>query len=221
MRRIWAVAAAFVCVATTAVAAVDFWNAKPYTEWSPKEVETILSDSPWARKISVVVPIPPRETIDAGGRGGRGDDGGGGRGFPVPAPQLKMTITWRSALPVREALARSDNGTAQPVSEQPLLDRPEHYLITLSGLPARYQRVIGSAATTSFLRRGAKAPIALFQGGIQQGAGGVLTLVFAFPRTDPIVVDDKEVEFVTTIGTIEIKQKFKLKDLVINGQLEL
>ena len=60
MPRTWTVAAVFVGVVTTAAAAVDFWNAKPYTEWSQKEVETVLTDSPWARKISVVVPIPPR-----------------------------------------------------------------------------------------------------------------------------------------------------------------
>jgi hypothetical protein len=205
------------------MAASNFWEGKPYTEWSTKEVETILADSPWVRKLSVVVQSPPRAT-DEGGGGGRGGGGGGdtgGRGFPVPAPQLKMTLTWRSAMPVREALARSTDGGAAVVDGQPVLERPQHYLLTLSGLPARYQRQVPSAEKTSFLKPGSKTPIPPFQGGIQQATPGTLTLVFAFSRATPIVLDDKEVEFVTTIGTLEIKQKFKLKDLVVNGQLEL
>ena len=203
-------------------AASNFWDAKPYTEWSPKEVETILTDSPWVRKLSVVIQTPPRASEDGGG-GGRGGGGGGdvgGRGFPVAAPQLKLTLTWRSAQPVREALARSNNGNAETVDGKPVLERPAQYLFTLSGVPARYQRLLPDAAKTTFLKRGSKPPIALLQGGIQQD-GGLLTLVFAFPRTDPIVLDDREVEFVVTIGTLEIKHKFKLKDLVVNGQLEL
>jgi len=215
--------ASFVVASAGLVGASNFWDAKPYTEWSPKEMETILTDSPWVRKLSVVVQSPPRATDDGGGGGGgRGGGGGGdvgGRGFPVPAPQLKLTLTWRSALPVREALSRSGDTVAP--GGQSMLDPPQHYLLTLSGVPARYQRLVPSAATTSFLKRGTKPPIALLQGGIQQDSGGLLTLIFAFPRTDPIVLDDKEVEFVTAIGTLEIKHKFKLKDLLVNGQLEL
>jgi hypothetical protein len=202
--------------------AANFWDAKPYTDWSQKEVEEMLTDSPWARKLSVVVPIPPRASNDdAGGRGGRGGDDAGGRGFPVPSPQLKLVITWRSALPVRQALIRLPNGATNAGVEQlPLLEQPPRYMITLSGVPARYSRATASAGTTSFLRRGKKPPIALEEGAMQAG-GATLTLLFAFPRTDPITLDDREVEFVTTIGTIEIKKKFTLKDLVFNGQLEL
>jgi hypothetical protein len=54
-----------------------------------------------------------------------------------------------------------------------------------------------------------------------QAGGATLTLIFAFPRTDPITLADRDVEFVTAIGTIEIKKKFALKDLVFNGELEL
>jgi hypothetical protein len=205
------------------LSAVNFWDAKPYTEWSEKEVEEMLSDSPWAHKLSVVVPIPPRpENDDAGGRGGRGGGAdGGGRGFPVPSPQLKLVITWRSALPVRQALIRLPNGaTNAGVDQQPLLEPSPLYVITVAGVPARYAKATASAGTTTLLRRGKKAPIALAQGGLQQG-GAVFTMIFAFPRTDAITLDDRDVEFVTTIGTIEIKKKFTLKDLVFNGHLEL
>ncbi len=225
MRQKWTVAAVLWMLGAASLAATSFWEAKSYTEWSEKEVEEMLSDSPWARRLSVVVPIPPRASEDnLAGRGGGADDGGGrgGRGgFPVPSPQLKLVITWRSAQPVRQALIRLPNGaTSANVDQVPLLERPAYYTITLAGVPTRYTRATATAATTTFLRPGKKAPIALAQGGMQAG-GATLTLVFAFPRTDPITLDDKDVEFVTTLGTIEIKKKFNLKDLVFNGELEL
>jgi hypothetical protein len=224
MRHRWMAAALLWTLGAASLAATNFWEAKAYTEWSEKEVEELLTDSPWARKLSVVIPIPPRAGgDDATGRGGGrgGDDGGGGRGFPVPSPQLKLAITWRSAMPVRQALIRLPNGASNAaVDQRPLLERPEFYIVTIAGVPARFSRATATAGTTSFLRRGKKMPIALAQGGLQQD-GATLTLVFAFPRTDPITLDDKEVEFVTTLGTIEIKKKFSLKEMVVSGQLEL
>jgi|SRR5580765_379652 len=210
-------AAAMCCAAVAGLAAANFWESKPYTEWSPKEVEAILGDSPWTKKVSIVVQRPPRPSDDGGGRGG-GD--GLARGFPIPDPQLKMTLTWRSARPVREALSRLNNGDLL-IDGKPLAEQPEHYLFTLSGVPANLRRSVPDAAKTSFLKREGKTPIPLLQGGIQPGTAATLTLIFAFPRTDPIVAGDKEVEFVTTIGTLEIKQKFKLKDLTVGGELAL
>jgi len=221
MRSKFIVAAVLCTLGAAGLAAADFWTTKAYTEWSQKEVEQMLTDSPWARRVSVVIPIPPRVSGDAGGRGGRGGDDTGGRGFPVPAPQIRMVVTWRSALPVRQALIRLPNGATNAAADQnPLLEQPPSYIITVSGVPARFSRATETAGETSFLRRGKKPPIALAQGGMQQ-AGQLLTLIFAFPRTDPITLDDKDVEFVTKIGTVEIKKKFALKDLVFNGVLEL
>ena len=45
--------------------------------------------------------------------------------------------------------------------------------------------------------------------------------MFRFPKTDPISLDDKEVEFTTKIGTMTIRRKFKLSDMKVRGQLEL
>jgi hypothetical protein len=42
--------------------------------------------------------------------------------------------------------------------------------------------------------------------------------MFGFPRTDPITVADREVEFSTTIGPYHLRRKFRVKDMVINGE---
>ena len=59
-----------------AFAASDFWNKKPFAEWSEQEIEQLKTKSPWAKKIR-------GEMAGGGGRagGGGGDEaGGGGRG---------------------------------------------------------------------------------------------------------------------------------------------
>lgn len=79
-------------------------------------------------------------------------------------------------------------------------------------IPAFYQRGGG--------RGGGFAPPA---GGFGGGRGGFGTfdVYFLFPRTDGYTVEDKEVEFVTKIGKVNIKRKFKFKDMVYNGKLEM
>ena len=43
---------ALIMGASTLVGA-DFWEKKKFSEWSPKEVAKMLSDSPWAKGFSV------------------------------------------------------------------------------------------------------------------------------------------------------------------------
>jgi hypothetical protein len=48
-----------------------------------------------------------------------------------------------------------------------------------------------------------------------------MDVLFAFPRSMPFTADDKEVEFITKLGTSTLKYKFKLKDMVVNGKLDM
>src|SRR5947208_1876014 len=52
-----------------ALGANDFWNKKPGGDWTPEEIKTLRTKSPWARKA--------HSESAGGGRGG----GGGGGGF--------------------------------------------------------------------------------------------------------------------------------------------
>ena len=45
--------------------------------------------------------------------------------------------------------------------------------------------------------------------------------IFLFPKTIAIDMDDKEVEFSTKLGQTQVRTKFKLKDMVFNGKLDL
>jgi hypothetical protein len=37
----------------------------------------------------------------------------------------------------------------------------------------------------------------------------------------PFTVEDREVEFITKLGASTLKYKFKLKDMVLNGKLDM
>ena len=58
-------------------------------------------------------------------------------------------------------------------------------------------------------------------GALANLAAALLVVVFGFPKTDAITVEDKEVEFVTSLGLTDIKKKFNLADMKFHGQLEL
>ena len=203
------------------VLAAEFWDAKPFAEWSDKDVQRMLTDSPWAHPLSVVVQRSPTETgdINAGGRGG-GDDTGRG-GFPTPLPQLKLIVQWRSAQPMRQAVARRDFGDKIPADVRETLERDDSiYVVTVLGLPMRFAAAAGSAKQATFLKRDGRPPIAATEGGPQQ-SGNTLALVFGFPRADAITPQDNEVEFATKLGDLEIKRKFRLKEMVAAGHLQL
>lgn len=46
-------------------------------------------------------------------------------------------------------------------------------------------------------------------------------ILFYFPKTSPITLDDKEVTFQTMIGRTKLEHKFDLKKMTRNGKLEL
>lgn len=62
----------FLFLAGMALWAADVWVAKPYTEWTDKDIQKIMSDSPWSKRVTV--------TFEFAGGGGGGGGRGGARG---------------------------------------------------------------------------------------------------------------------------------------------
>ena len=222
------------------LAAADFWQ-KPYTEWSDKDVTKMLNDSPWAKSASLSMSAPggggggpAMPPGGGGGFGGRGGpQGGGGSEYGPGAqgsgpPSFDVVARWQSALPMRQALVRLKFGAeaeksaeAGKILEQQ--DRP--YEIVLSGsmgmfLGGKPEEAAHALSDVSFLSSRRTGEIKAVQ--IEVGKPGkTMDVVFAFPRSMPFTVEDKEVELVTKLGTSTLKYKFKLKDMVVNGKLEM
>jgi hypothetical protein len=110
-------------------------------------------------------------------------------------------------------------------AQQILASANDVYLVVLEGLPERMARMGGgrlqeTLKKTTMLKRGSKEPLAPAQ--VQIGVADKQVLIyFAFPKTDAIVLEDKEVEFVSKVGPAEFKRKFKLADMVVDGKLTL
>ncbi len=88
MLRILAAAA----LATSVLWAGGFWEKKPYTEWSQKEVAKLLTNSPWASRYVILLGPgrvgPGSEARVPGGfGGGPGGYGGGVPGGPAGGPR--------------------------------------------------------------------------------------------------------------------------------------
>ena len=223
------IAIAIVWLAVCAVlTAADFWEEKELTDWSDRDVQRMMSNSPWAKRITVVFPRPPRAAINdsvggaqaagRGGFGGRGGDALGGR------QQSRLVVQWRSALPMRQAIVRGrigEGGALDSAGRQLLAQVPTAYFVVVSGLPRPFARLDPAAlmAETRLERRG-KPPILPIQASAQPEGNGA-ALVYLFPRDDAITLADDEVEFVTEVAEASIKRKFELEDMVINGQLQL
>ena len=137
---------------------------------------------------------------------------------------MKVTVRWESAKPVRDARKK-------PVRPE---DAP-FYVISAGALPAadggwgrddgstspedRKKRMEQHLKEVTRLERKGHDPLVVDHV-ILVEANGVRYLVFYFPRDPhPIVADDREVIFVTSLGPLEIRAKFALKSMGFGSEL--
>ncbi|MCS7315084.1 MAG: hypothetical protein RMI94_07860 [Bryobacterales bacterium] len=164
---------------------------------------------------------------------GAGEEGGGmGRGGSLPAPDVIPTVTvhvrWRTALPIKQALVRARFGNeaaSSPEAAKFLSTQETHHIIEIAGVPAPMLRVKPEELKAGAqLRIKDKPPI---QAVDLKGARDEnrFNLYFIFPREQQgvplIVLEDKEVEVVLKAGPLDIRRKFRLKEMIFEGRLEI
>ena len=219
----------------------DFWVKKDFTQWTDEEVRRIMTNSPWSKETTVNAPAgelggrgPQRSAApvevdpNAGGGGGRGGRGGRGGGDASSTPtqaQITLTVSWRSALPLRKAVVKSRIGASSEVPadlQQSLAKASEDYVVVVSGVPAVMARMIQDPVrlNRSSLKVGKRAPIVPKSVDFQARTQSV-DVLFIFPKNEPITLEDKEAELDLLLGPMEAKKKFTLKDMLYNGKLEM
>jgi hypothetical protein len=210
--------------------AADFWQTKPFTEWADKDLTKMISNSPWAKEFSVEMAGGAAGGGGGGKKGGGGTRDGGQTGAADAgggAPSITLTIRWASALPVKQALVRMSfkgDAATSPEAKQRLEANEPDYVIVVSGL--NRGMVLGSADELKQAMMGATALVIKGKEPIKAKdfrivGQGKMDAVFAFPKANPITEDDKEVEFQSKVGMNIIRQRFRLKDMMFNGKLEL
>lgn len=223
--------------------AADFWEKKAPEDWSSEEVETVLTDSPWAQAVSISFIGDTSQPIGGSSRGGgigfpgsrsprsgpttrtgQPDGGWGGRFAAVGAESRAFregdaVVRWSSALPIRQALERA--GAADSAPRPELLD--DYYVVSLSRVPPGMARLVdepeqlrAAARLTPKDRPAVRAERIEIRP--QPGTPGV---DFCFPRSAGLTADDHQVAFELVAEDYELKVKFKPRDMVYRGRLEL
>jgi hypothetical protein len=227
--------------------AADFWQSKPFTSWSDKDIQRMLTNSPWSREVSIgPAQAAGRDILGADGPSPRTPNtqvsspeiGGASQapteldGIPAVPQRIEVVLRWQTALPVRQALIRARYGaeaTTSPAAKQALDHDESEYIVDVSGIPAAMLR--GDAEKIKQAARmaaslSAKGKETLHSTRVEfseppQTLSPTVDAFFSFPRSTVFTLDDKEVEFSARIGDAILKYRFRLKDMVFNGKLEL
>ncbi|NDQ57049.1 MAG: hypothetical protein GZ088_08250 [Acidipila sp.] len=150
-----------VVIIATVVYAGDVWRDKPYKAWTQKDVQKILSDSPWVKTAHVSASWRtgdrshvPYDTAGTANQAGGADVGtySTGPGGPTSANSGSMAqnaailasakneanfvVSWFSAHTVQQALARGQvlsGAMTETDADKALVAEFEEYAITVSG----------------------------------------------------------------------------------------
>lgn len=210
-------------VLTTALYGAGFWDKKDFKQWTPKEVEKMYMDSPWSKRVSIPMGAPMAAFsgggapgggrrggggggggggipgAGGGGGGGRRGGGGGGGQMPQQAPSLNLQIRFAEAAPIKHAKVKFNMGESTELTPQMqmyLENQEPYYIVAVEGLPAimaRFEEEPEKLAATARLRRKKKDDI--YPAKVEVQAQQRATLIYYFPQADPIVLEDREVEF--------------------------
>jgi hypothetical protein len=119
--------------AAAVASAAEIWD-KPFMEWSEKEIEKVLTDSPWAGKATLT---HEKEGANLG---------------PI---DLTLMVNVRSATPVRMALVRRQLAAgleASPDLEKNLSMPHNRYAFAIEKIPQIYQQQLTKSAQIAVLR---------------------------------------------------------------------
>ena len=234
----------------TTLGAAEFWESKPFQTWSAKDIEELRTRSPWAHGLSAAVPVAEilvfggegrraaaGSTLSANAGQTRTPIGGADRTLAIPAesePQaadtrvIPMIIRWDSALPLRLARLRekySDEVLTSAAAGKSIQQEATEYIVFVSGFPplneshiqSGLDRALLEGATPRTRGRDAVKPLDVDIA----PRGRLLDVTLTFPKTMPFTIQDQEVEFSMSAGSLHVKHKFRLKDMVYQGSLAL
>jgi len=217
--------------------------------WAQETSATIVD--PYDAIEPTLAPLPgAKEAGIAGPSTGPRWDGGVGHNRMGRLPTVPITVRWESAMPIREAmrLSSSENPVANSVMAKPAVDTASAYVITVIGLvqggkyraqgnpnqppeisssdggdgkklaPGDPEGILEAFMQYSRLRASGIADIHPENVKLDPATGAVHIF---FPRTHPLERRQKEVQFITHLGSLNVSTKFRFGSMTRHGQLEL
>ncbi len=225
-------AALVVGVLAVPVLAKKPWLEKPASQWSEAEANKVLTDSPWVKKETVGVFLDSKarqknygDLVRAGSRGaGTAYGASTSEDQQVQQKLFWIQFTW-VAQPVRAAYQRLAQLEGRPAPPQQADPGVIQFFARGEGLPFLTNRDDPHIRKTHLkTKTGATVPVqaVLYDENFERNP----MLVLLFPsRVDgepTLSADDKQVQLVLQLGEDkQLKATFKLKDMVIDGELAL
>lgn len=220
--------------------AADFWEKKPYTEWSEKETEKMLTDSPWGDRMfigdTMMSSGPPGMSGGGGGRGGRRRGGGATSGEEDLARSQNVNVRLHSAVPIRMALARRAilAGTLTQEDAEAFIEThpAPGYLILGITLPGGWNRgplgdeEIESLKEEIYIELKKSKKRIRFERLVPPNRGQGRETYLYFPRTEDgkelFVPEEEEAKFRANLDSrTKVGVNFKFKKMMFDGRLEL
>jgi hypothetical protein len=198
----------------------DFWEEKPYKEWSNKEVLKMLERSPWAREVKIsTAPMSLRASAPTTQRGTGSASG-----------ELNLVVRWESSLPIKQAqVMKRYTGPEVDLEEaQQYLNQAEtSYIVSVSG--EGFRPTAGDSKSEDDEQMLKQRAVLKIKGQpdirpesveVSQGQGFAM-VVFSFPRNGSIQLESKNIQFELDLERYHVRSRFKLKEMVFQGRLEL
>lgn len=222
-----------------------FWDDKQFEDWSEKEILKLLTDSPWARSMTIRlkldqsdsidrwegIPVPGTEPSPQGlppGYGGGSPVGGIGAPKPKLPGEAAITVLWASALPARKAIALSKLKEGEALSEETRreLERTESdYVIGVYGLPAIVAHAGANLIQTEIYRtarlRTAGGRIISPHSVYCPIEGARLVITMRFSNDDPLTARDRWAECSGSCDLFQFRARFNLRQMAIGNKLTL
>lgn len=179
---------------------------KPVEKWSERDVERVLTDSPWAKRTAV----RPDAAVASS-----------------PFLSSKLAVRWESAMPVMHARRRSGSTLVPGGGDL-------YYQVSIAGFRIDEREAMSVlAAAEASLRYCDGDPVRATAVRVLRDLDGSPLLLFQFPKTEgirepgvfryPLGISFRpnEFHFAARIGPMEIKQRFALRDMLYLRRLAL
>jgi hypothetical protein len=216
------------------------WDKKPYTDWSEKDAQKVLNDSPWGK---TQVFSTPGEMFRSPTSGRQGT---ASRTDPNPAQALHLSFRVRflSARPIRQAYSRlielkqkggMNEQAAGQLKQFVSGEFLEYVIITVTcdsqeaGSNTQQANALLSSRGTAELKNntfletkgGQRVFLQEFQPPHQDGIGAR----FIFPRLvdgKPFITPEaEEIHFVSELSSnYKLDRRYKIKEMMFDGKLE-
>jgi hypothetical protein len=207
------------------------WVSKPPRQWDESDAKQILTDSPWVKKVTPAeLPLRNENAVRTSGLMGAGQSvgvdalsvsaltGGGSQPTGRARPRaLQVEIRWESSLAVRaaELKAREEglpewDGSMYAVA---IYDVP--------GLNGNQKSLSKELSKEAYLKRDGRKDLRPVGVNLLPQEGGLTSIVYLFPRSEEITVEDKQVEFTAVFGRLSLAQFFYPAQMRFLGKLEL